>query len=98
MKKIKETRSFLNEKFSIKDLGPLKYFLGIEVTRTRIRMVLNQRKYILDILEDSRMIGCQPSSFPMDQNTKLDKNNEDVRVDANKYRRLVGRLLYLQAT
>ncbi|KAI3523163.1 hypothetical protein L1887_01220 [Cichorium endivia] len=98
IQKIKETKSFLNEKFSIKDLGPLKYFLGIEVTRTRDGMVLNQRKYILDILEDSGMMGCRPSAFPMEQNTKLGKNDEDVRVDANKYRRLVGRLLYLQAT
>lgn len=98
VKKIKETKTFLNEKFSIKDLGPLKYFLGIEVTRTRDGIVLNQRKYILDILEDSGMMGCRPSAFPMEQNAKLQKNDEDKRVDANKYRRLVGRLLYLQAT
>ncbi|KAM0060751.1 putative RNA-directed DNA polymerase [Helianthus debilis subsp. tardiflorus] len=96
--KIQETKNFLNDKFSIKDLGPLKYFFGIEAARTKDGMVLSQRKYTHDILEDSGMLGCRPCSFPMEQNLKLDKGDEDVRVDANKYRRLIGRLLYLQAT
>ena len=96
--KIKETKKFLNDKFSIKDLGPLKYFLGIEAARTKDGIVLSQRKYTLDILEDSGMLGCRPCTFPMEQNVKLDKGEEDVWVDASKYRRLVGRLLYLQAT
>ena len=96
--KIKETKKFLNDKFSIKDLGPLKYFLGIEAARTKDGIVLSQRKYTLDILEDSGMLGCRPCTFPMEQNMKLDNGEEDVRVDASKYRRLVGRLLYLQAT
>ncbi|GJR45492.1 putative reverse transcriptase, RNA-dependent DNA polymerase, LTR copia-type gag-polypeptide [Tanacetum coccineum] len=77
---IKETKKFLNEKFSIKDLGPLKYFLGIEAE---------------DSGHDS---DVRPCTFPMEPNIKLDKGEDDVRVDASKYRRLVGRLLYLQAT
>ncbi|GJS25459.1 uncharacterized mitochondrial protein-like protein [Tanacetum coccineum] len=44
------------------------------------------------------MLGCRPCTFPMEPNIKLDKGEDDVRVDASKYRRLVGRLLYLQAT
>ncbi|KAJ0810676.1 putative RNA-directed DNA polymerase [Helianthus annuus] len=96
--KIKETKKFLNDKFSIKDLGPLKYFLGIEAARTKDGIVLSQRKYTLDILEDSGMLGCRPCTFPMEPNMKLDKGEDNARVDASKYRRLVGRLLYLQAT
>ena len=96
--KIQETKTYLDNKFSIKDLGPLKYFLGIEVARTVDGLVLSQRKYTLDILEDSGMLGCRPCSFPMEQNLQFKKDDEDVRVDANKYRRLIGRLLYLQAT
>ncbi|KAJ0827232.1 putative RNA-directed DNA polymerase [Helianthus annuus] len=98
MKVIQHTKSQLNEKFSIKDLGNLKYFLGIEVARTKEGLVLSQRKYTLDILEDSGMMGCRPSGFPMEQNLKLDKGEEEEKVDVVKYRRLVGRLLYLQAT
>ncbi|KAJ0615983.1 putative RNA-directed DNA polymerase [Helianthus annuus] len=97
-RKIQATKDFLDKRFSIKDLGPLKYFLGIEVAKTNEGMVLSQRKYTLDILEDVGMTGCRPSSFSMEQNLKLDMCDKEPRVDANQYRRLIGRLLYLQAT
>lgn len=96
--KIQEIKESLDKEFSIKDLGPIKFFLGIEVARTKQGMVLSQRKYTLDILEDTCMMGCRPSSFPMEQNLKLDKREDEARVDESQYRRLVGRLLYLQAT
>ncbi|KAJ0735747.1 putative RNA-directed DNA polymerase [Helianthus annuus] len=96
--KINETKAFLDKRFSIKDLGNLKYFLGIEVARTEEGMVLSQRKYTLDILEDAVMLGCRPSPMPMEQNLKLETREKEDRVDASHYRRLVGRLLYLQAT
>lgn len=95
---INKTKTYLNNKFNIKDLGPLKYFLGVEVARTPDGLVLSQRKYTLDILKDSGLHGCRPSSFPMEQNLKLGKCENSSRVDANQYRRLIGRLLYLQAT
>lgn len=95
---IERTKSYLDEKFSIKDLGPLKYFLGIEVARTSEGLILSQHKYTLDILEDSGLTGCRPSSFPMEPNLKLDKGEEEEKIDASQYRRLVGCLLYLQVT
>ncbi|KAJ9561136.1 LOW QUALITY PROTEIN: hypothetical protein OSB04_006296 [Centaurea solstitialis] len=72
---IQRTKDHLNTNFSIKDLGPLKYFLGIEVARTGDGMCL-----------------------PMEQNLKLDQCHESHKTDASLYRRLIGRLLYLQAT
>ncbi|KAJ0550054.1 putative RNA-directed DNA polymerase [Helianthus annuus] len=96
--KIQQTKIRLDDEFSIKDLGQLKYFLGIEVAKTSEGLVLSQRKYILDILKDSGMLGCRPSAFPFEQGTKLDKGEKEAHVDASQYRRLVGRLLYLQAT
>ncbi|KAK1406643.1 hypothetical protein QVD17_42133 [Tagetes erecta] len=96
--KIQEIKGVLDKKFGIKDLGSLKFFLGIEVARTKEGMVLSQRKYTLDILEDAGMMGCRPSLFPMEQNLKLGTCDEEPCVDPNQYRRLVGRLLYLQAT
>ena len=44
------------------------------------------------------MLGCRPSAFPFEQRTKLDKGEEKARVDSTQYGRLVGQLLYLQAT
>lgn len=61
-------------------------------------MVLNQRKYTLDILQDSGMEGCCPSSFPMEQNARYDLDENGPTVDVSQYRRLIGRLLYLTVT
>ncbi|KAI3494584.1 hypothetical protein L1887_40716 [Cichorium endivia] len=96
--RIQQTKRRLDDAFSIKDLGQLKYFLGIEVAKTRDGLVLSQRKYVLDILKDSGMLGCKPSSFPIEQNLKLDRGETEEQVDASQYRRLIGRLMYLQAT
>ncbi|GJU03398.1 putative RNA-directed DNA polymerase [Tanacetum coccineum] len=95
---IERTKTHLDKEFSIKDLGSLKYFLGIEVARTSEGLVLSQHKYTLDILQDSGLQGCRPSSFPMEPNLKLDNGEEEEKIDASRYRRLVGRLLYLQVT
>ena len=57
--------------FGIKGLGPLKYFLGIEFARSSQGIVLKQRKYALDILEESGTQGCCPSCIPMEQNHGL---------------------------
>nr|GFA55618.1 hypothetical protein [Tanacetum cinerariifolium] len=98
LNKIQEIKKQLDKKFSIKDLGSLKYFLGIEVAKTNDGLVLSQRKYTLDILKDYEKLGCKPSSFPIEQGLKLDKGEHEATVDASQYRRLIERLLYLQAT
>ncbi|GJW56648.1 putative reverse transcriptase, RNA-dependent DNA polymerase, LTR copia-type gag-polypeptide [Tanacetum coccineum] len=90
---IERTKSHLDKEFSIKDLGPLKYFLGIEVAKTSEGLVPSQYKYTLDILQGSGLQGCRPSSFPMEPNLKLDKEEEEEKIDASRYRRLVGILL-----
>ncbi|CAL1397449.1 unnamed protein product [Linum trigynum] len=97
---IAQVKSFLHDRFSIKDLGPLKYFLGIEVARSPEGVVLSQRKYALDILTDAGVTGARPSRFPMEQNHDLTRPRptDDAAVDASSYRRLVGRLLYLTVT
>jgi hypothetical protein len=50
---ISDIKQFLAQSFSIKDLGYLSYFLGIEVSRSKKGIFLCQRKYTLDILSDS---------------------------------------------
>ncbi|RVX12228.1 Retrovirus-related Pol polyprotein from transposon TNT 1-94 [Vitis vinifera] len=54
-----------------KDLGKLKYFLGIEIAQSSSGVVLSQRKYALDILEETGMLDCKPVDTPMDPNVKL---------------------------
>jgi Reverse transcriptase (RNA-dependent DNA polymerase) len=58
----------LRDKFDIKDLGYLKYLLGIEVACSKKGLFLSQRKYILDLLKESRKIGCKPHQLIVEIN------------------------------
>lgn len=69
-----DLKQFLDTKFKMKDVGSLKYFLGLEVARNPTGIQVCQRKYALDILHDSGLLGCKPSSTTMDSNLKLLKD------------------------
>ena len=65
---LEKLKGKLAEEFETKDLGALKYFLGMEFARSKED---NQRKYILDLLYETGMLGCQPSKTPIELNVKL---------------------------
>lgn len=73
-------KNFLHNNFRIQDIGHLKYFLGIEVTRSPKEIFLSHRKYALDILKDSGHLGARPTSFPMEQNLCQGSFVEDLPV------------------
>ena len=84
--------------FEIKDLGSLKYILGMEVARSKKGIVVSQQKYILDLLKETGMMGCRPANTPIDPNQKLRSEGKGDPVDTTRYQRLVGRLIYLSHT
>ena len=88
-------KKLLDQKFGIKDLGSLKYFLGLEIARSPKGISINQRKYALDILKETGMIGCKPAKTPMEQQLKLSKGDGELLKDAGQFRRLIGKLMYL---
>ncbi|XP_057958431.1 uncharacterized mitochondrial protein AtMg00810-like [Malania oleifera] len=95
---ISPLRNFLNTHFRIKDLGPLRYFLGIEVAQSPKGIFLCQCKYTLDILVDTGHLASKPLKLPMDQNHKLSKSSSTLLSDPTPYHQLIGRLLYLTLT
>ena len=68
---IQKLKQHLFTHFQTKDLGKLKYFLGIEIAQSNSSVVLSQRKYAFDILEEISMLDCKPVDTPMDPNVKL---------------------------
>ncbi|XP_062013834.1 uncharacterized mitochondrial protein AtMg00810-like [Rosa rugosa] len=98
LQQIQATKEFLRKHFKLKDLGHLKYFLGIEVARSAKGISLSQRKYALEILEDTGFLGAKPAKFPMDQNLTLTQSNGELLKDPSSYQRLVGHLIYLTIT
>ena len=74
----------------MKDLGPLKYFLGIEVSRSSEGIFLSQRKYALDLLQETGMSGCQPVNTPIEEGLKLCVEPNQVSIDREDTRDLWG--------
>ena len=57
---IKKLKRRLGRAFEVKDLGPLRYFLVIEITGSSKRIILSQKKYVLDLVAKTTMFGCRP--------------------------------------
>ena len=99
---IKETKEFLKSVFDIKDLGEMKYFLGIELCRSEEGLFISQRKYVLDLLKDAGAYGGKTAKMPMEDGYKAPREGEleDSKAfhDPKLYRKLVGKLIYLTIT
>lgn len=96
-KALQEFKDYLQKCFRMKDLGKLKYFLGFEVARNASGFYLSQRKYALDIISETGLLGAKPSAVPIELNHQLARA-EGPLANAEQYRRLVGRLIYLTNT
>lgn len=88
----------LSEEFEMKDLGLLKYFLGIEVLRSKGGIFISQRKYILDLLTETGLIDCKPADTPIAANHGLMIEQGAKSTNKEQYQRLVGKLIYLAHT
>ncbi|KAL0641599.1 hypothetical protein Bca4012_102628 [Brassica carinata] len=99
---IKATKEFLKSMFEIKDLGEMKYFLGIEICRSKEGLFMSQRKYTLDLLKDAGAYGGKTARMPMEDGYKVPREGEieDSKPfhDPKLYRKLVGKLIYLTIT
>ncbi|KAI5343806.1 hypothetical protein L3X38_011682 [Prunus dulcis] len=85
-------------RYEMTDLGLLYHFLGMAVIQTENCIFINQKKYALTLLKKFGLKQCKPVSTPLVASEKLCKDDGSEPADENKYRQMVGSLLYLIAT
>ena len=79
----------------MKDLGMIRYFLGIEVWQYPYEIFLNKRKYTVEILKRFVMMDCKDMTTPMTTNLKFLNDDSLKIVDVILYRQIMGSLMYL---
>jgi hypothetical protein len=95
---IASIKAQLSAQFNMSNLGPLSFFLGIEVTSMSDDYYLSQRKYIQDILDRARLIDHRFVYTPTDLHLCLRAIDGVPLVDPTRYCHLVGNLVYLGIT
>jgi hypothetical protein len=95
--RVKETKKAIGDVFQIRDLGPVKFFLGMEIERDRSARKLNltQKKAIKELLEEFKMTSAKPRAVPMGTGEKPTREGESIETEKFPYSTIVGSLLYL---
>jgi Reverse transcriptase (RNA-dependent DNA polymerase) len=95
---IEEFKGTMTREFEMTDLGLMKFFLSLEVRQVETGIFVSHETYAKEILKKYMMTNCNPVSTPMEPGAKLSKFDGGERVDASRYRSLVGSLRYLTCT
>jgi len=95
---ISHVKKHLGEQFQMSDLGPLSYFLGIEVLQSPKGYYLSQYKYIQDLVARSGISDNRTATTPMDLHLQLRPSDGPPLQDPSRYRHIVGSLVYLTIT
>jgi hypothetical protein len=91
-------KTCLSDQFFMSDLGPLRYFLRIEISSTPERFFLSQEKYIQDLLDRASLTDHRIVETPMELNVHLTPTDGEPLEDPTRYRHIVGSLVYLGVT
>ncbi|XP_023518088.1 uncharacterized protein LOC111781633 [Cucurbita pepo subsp. pepo] len=86
------------KEFEMNDLGLLTYYLGIEVDQRKDCIMRKQSTYAKKLLQQFKMIECNPTKYPMEAKSQLEKDAEGNLVNSTKYRHVIGSLRYLTNT
>ena len=89
---------YLHRYLTIRDLSTLKYFLSIEFAYRPLKLVLNQRKYVFDILTEVGLLGCKPRASPINSKPNFLDSTSPLIVNVHAYCWLMGKLIHLTVT
>lgn len=95
---IDDLKTFLHATFSIKDLGSLHYFLGLEINHIASGIAMAQHKFTIELLSSCAINFPKCSPTPLPIHLKLNDTDGDLLTDPTKYRVLIGKLNYLTHT
>lgn len=92
-----DTKTKIQASFEARDMGPVSFFLGMDIHRDRKErsIALGQHRLTKDLLEKYGMSECKPLSTPLSPSTKLTKDGEPLDTAIYPYPQLIGSLLYL---
>ncbi|XP_019238647.1 PREDICTED: uncharacterized protein LOC109218729 [Nicotiana attenuata] len=85
LNEISDLKQFLDNEFKIKDLGSLHYFLGIEVSALPNGLLLNQKKFVTDLLTEYDCLEASSVVSPLELNKKLKANVADPLPNPERY-------------
>jgi hypothetical protein len=88
----------LQQTFKLKDLGPLHYFLGLQLQYHEVGFSVHQTKYATDLLTKFDMTNCKPSSTPYFSLSRLNQTQGTPLPNSTHFHSLVGALQYLTFT
>ncbi|KAA0047348.1 reverse transcriptase [Cucumis melo var. makuwa] len=94
---ISQLKQRMDDEFEINNLRNLKYFLGMEVARSKEGISMSQRKYTLNLLIEIGMLGCRPADTPIKFNCKLENSDDQVSVDKEQYQCLAPYEKHMEA-
>jgi hypothetical protein len=91
-------KGILHDRFFMMDMGPLHYFLGLEISQDASCIKLSQAKYARDLMERFHMTDCKSAPTPFLSGVRLEDGRDTPLVDNTLYIQLMGSLLYLSHT
>ena len=93
---IKHAHKLFLDRFDVKYIGPLRYFLGVRIVHHPNSILLVQDRYAENVVKKFRMDDSFPVSTPMEAGSVLVKRTEgDKEFDPFIYQSAIGCLLYL---
>lgn len=92
---INEFISNLHLQFSLKELGILRYFLGVQVSYIADGLCLSQQKHIMYHLNSTSLEDSKPMNVPLVTGKQFSKFECVPLLDPTEYKKVVGSLQYL---